>query len=60
MIETAVSKLHDFDQFVGFKAEFLLLDISNLYFVYLDQTHLQSINKITLEEQSLPSIDFYF
>ena len=60
MVETAVSKLHDFDQFVGFNAEFLLLDISNLYFVYLDQTHLQSINKITLEEQSLPSIDFYF
>ena len=60
MVETAVSKLHDFDQFVGFKAELLLRGISNLYFVYLDQTHLQSINKITLEEQSLPSIDFYF
>ena len=34
MVETAVSKRHDFDQLVGFKAELLLTDINNLHFVY--------------------------
>lgn len=58
-VETAVLTRHDFNQLVGFKAELLLPDINNLHFVYPDQTHLHSINKITLEAQSLPSIGFY-
>jgi len=29
-VETAVSKLHDFNQLVGFKAELLLPDINSL------------------------------
>lgn len=58
-VETAVSKCHDFDQRVNFKAELLLPDINNLYFVNSDQAHLQSITKITLEEQSFPFIGFY-
>ena len=59
MVETAVSKRHDFDQLVGSKAELLLTGINNLNFVYPEQFHLQSMIKITLEEQSLPSIGFY-
>ncbi len=59
MVETAVSNRHDFDQLVGFKAELLLLDINNLHFFYREQSHLQSMTKITLEEQSLPSIGSY-
>jgi hypothetical protein len=59
MVATAVSKRHDFDQLVGFKAELLLPDVNNLHFVYPEQSHLQSMTKITLEEQSLPSIGFY-
>lgn len=58
-VEPAVSKLHDFDQLVGFKAELLLPVINNLYFIHLDQTHLQSITKITFKEQSLPPVGFY-
>jgi hypothetical protein len=58
-VETAVLARHDFNQLVGFKAELLLPDINQLYFIYPDQTHLHSINKITLEAQSLPSIGFY-
>ena len=58
-VETAVLARHDFNQLVGFKAELLLPDINQLHFIYPDQTHLRSINKITLEAQSLPSIDFY-
>ena len=57
--ETAVLALHDFNQLVGFKADLLLPDINQLYFIYPDQTHLHSIDKITLEAQSLPSISFY-
>jgi hypothetical protein len=58
-VETAVLTRHDFNQLVGFKAELLLPDINNLHLVYPDQTHLHSINKITLEAQSLPSIGVY-
>ena len=58
-VETAVLTRHDFNQLVGFKAELLLPDINNLHFIYPDQTHLHSINKITLEALSLPSIGFY-
>ena len=36
-VGTAVSKYHDFDQRVKFKAELLLPDINNLYFVNSDQ-----------------------
>jgi hypothetical protein len=35
-VKTAVLRRHDFDQLVGFKAEFLLPDINNLHFVYPD------------------------
>jgi hypothetical protein len=58
-IETVVLTRHDFNQLVGFKAELLLLDINSLHLVYPDQTHLHSINKITLEAQSLLSIGLY-
>mgnify|MGYP006923088728 CR=1 FL=1 len=58
-VETAVLARHDFNQLVGFKAKLLLPDINRLHFIYPDQTHLHSINKITLEAQSLPSIGFY-
>ena len=58
-VETVVLTRHDFNQLVGFKTELLLPDINNLHFIYPDQTHLHSINKITLEAQSLPSIGFY-
>ena len=58
-VETAVLARHDFNQLVGFKAKLLLPDINQLYFIYPDQTHLHSINKTTLEAQSLPSIGFY-
>jgi hypothetical protein len=58
-IETVVFTRHDFNQLVGFKTELLLPDINNLHLVYPDQTHLHSINKITLEAQSLPSIGVY-
>ena len=58
-VETAVLTRHDFNQLVGFKTELLLPDINNLHLVYPDQTHLHSINKITLEAQSLPSIGLY-
>jgi hypothetical protein len=40
MVKTAVSKRHDFDQPVGFKAELLLPDISNLHFIYPEQSHI--------------------
>lgn len=55
-VETAVSKLHDFGQLSSFKAELLLPDINNLYFIHPCQTHIQSLTKITLEEQSLSPI----
>ena len=58
-VETAVLTRHDFNQLVGFKAELLLTDNNNLYFVHPDQIHLQSINKITRREQSLPSTSLY-
>jgi len=58
-VKTAVLARHDFNHLVGFKAELVLPDINQLYFIYPDQTHLHSINKITLEAQSLPSIGFY-
>ena len=57
--ETAVLARHDFNKLVGFKPELLLPDINQLYFIYPDQTHLHSINKITLKAQSLPSIGFH-
>lgn len=56
-VETAVSKLQDFDQAVSFKAELLLPNINNLYLIRPNQNHLQSITKIKLEKQSLSAID---
>ena len=58
-VETAVSKFHNFDELIGFKVEVQFPDINNLYFIHPDQTHLQSITKITFKEQSLPPIGFY-
>ena len=58
-VKTADLTRHDFNQLVGFKTELLLPDINNLHFIYPDQTHLHSINKITLEALALPSISFY-
>ncbi len=49
-VEAALSKRRDFDQLVGFKAELLLPETSNLYFVYPDRIHLPSITKITNDE----------
>ena len=48
--ETAVLKLHNFDQLADFNPELQLLNINNLCFVCPDHTHLQSIARITLEE----------
>ena len=48
-VKTAVSKLHDFDQLIGFKVELSLPEINNLYFIHPDQTRLQSTTKIALE-----------
>jgi hypothetical protein len=58
-VETAVSKHHDFDHLCVFKTKLLFPGINNLYFIYPKQPHLQSMTKITLEEQPLPSIGFY-
>ena len=57
--KTVVLTRHDFKQLVVFKAELPLPDVNNLHFIYPDQSHLHSINKITLEAQSLQSIGFY-
>lgn len=58
--DTAISKIPDFDQLIGFKAELLLPDIKNLSFFYPDQTRIQAITKIAFEEYSSPSVGLHF